>query len=135
MADVEISYNNSVIASLNDSGTEVLETNGTFLTDDITVAYTKSGGGGASDINLTIADPSGAIATIYKPTTANISFNYPTYSGTVPAKSMICCKANSNPNITGATNVTYEKISAGSRPTVYLFMIYLTDQDGTITFG
>lgn len=42
MADVEIKYNNSTIASLNDSGTEVLETNGTFLTDDITVEYTKS---------------------------------------------------------------------------------------------
>lgn len=46
MADVEIKYNNSTIASLNDSGTEVLETKGTFLTDDITVEYTKSGGGG-----------------------------------------------------------------------------------------
>lgn len=41
MADVEIKYNNSTIASLNDSGTEVLETNGTFLTDDITVEYAK----------------------------------------------------------------------------------------------
>lgn len=48
MADVEIKYNNSTIASLNDSGTEVLETKGTFLTDDITVEYTKSGGGGGS---------------------------------------------------------------------------------------
>lgn len=45
MADVEISYNNSVIASLSDSGTEVLETNGTFMADDITVTYTKSVGG------------------------------------------------------------------------------------------
>jgi hypothetical protein len=45
MADVEIKYNNATIASLNDSGTEVLETNGTFLTDDITVEYTKSSGG------------------------------------------------------------------------------------------
>ena len=45
MADVDISYNNSVIASLSDSGTEVLETNGTFMADDITVTYTKSVGG------------------------------------------------------------------------------------------
>lgn len=52
MADVEIKYNNSTIASLNDSGTEVLETKGTFLTDDITVEYTKSGGGGDSDARL-----------------------------------------------------------------------------------
>lgn len=50
MADVEIKYNNSTIASLNDSGTEVLETNGTFLTDDITVEYTKSGGGGGTEM-------------------------------------------------------------------------------------
>ncbi len=46
MADVEISYNNSVIASLSDSGTEVLETNGTFMADDVTITYEKSGGGG-----------------------------------------------------------------------------------------
>lgn len=46
MADVEITYNNSVIASLSDSGTEVLETNGTFMADDITITYEKSGGGG-----------------------------------------------------------------------------------------
>ena len=48
MADVEISYNNSVIASLSDSGTEVLETNGTFMADDVTITYTKSGGGGST---------------------------------------------------------------------------------------
>ncbi len=40
MADVEIKYNNATIASLNDSGAQVLETNGTYLTDDITVEYT-----------------------------------------------------------------------------------------------
>lgn len=51
MADVEISYNNSVIASLNDIGTEVLETNGKLCTDDITVAYTKSGGGGGVEVD------------------------------------------------------------------------------------
>lgn len=41
MADVEIKYNNATIASLSDSGTEVLETDGTYLTDDIAVEYTK----------------------------------------------------------------------------------------------
>ena len=55
MADVEIKYNNSTIASLSDSGTEVLETNGTFLTDDITVEYTKSGGRGTSGMLVTIS--------------------------------------------------------------------------------
>ena len=55
MADVEIKYNNATIASLNDSGTEVLETNGTFLTDDITVEYTKSGGGGGGSSVTTVS--------------------------------------------------------------------------------
>ena len=51
MPDVEITYNNSTIASLSDSGTEVLETSGTYLTDDITVQYTKSGGGGGVEVD------------------------------------------------------------------------------------
>lgn len=46
MADVTINYGGQTIASLSDSGTEVLETSGTFLTDDITIDYVKSGGGG-----------------------------------------------------------------------------------------
>lgn len=46
MADVTIKYGGQTIASLSDSGTEVLETSGTFLTDDITIDYVKSGGGG-----------------------------------------------------------------------------------------
>ena len=41
MADVEIKYNNTTIASLNDSGSEVLETNGKLCEDDITVSYTR----------------------------------------------------------------------------------------------
>ena len=43
MPDVEITYNNSTIASMSDSGTEVLETIGKFLTDDITVDFTQGG--------------------------------------------------------------------------------------------
>lgn len=39
--DVTITYNNSTIAYLDASGTEVLETNGTICADDITVEYTK----------------------------------------------------------------------------------------------
>ena len=41
MADVEITYNNNTIVTMSSSGTEILETEGTFLTDDITVQYTK----------------------------------------------------------------------------------------------
>lgn len=42
--DVMISYGGSYIATMSNSGTEVLETAGTYLTDDITIDYTKSGG-------------------------------------------------------------------------------------------
>lgn len=51
MADVEISYGGSTIVSMDDSGTEVLETAGKFLTDDINILYTKAGGGTFSEIN------------------------------------------------------------------------------------
>lgn len=49
MADVDISYKGNVIASMNDSGTAILETAGKYCEDDITVAYTKSGGGGSAE--------------------------------------------------------------------------------------
>ena len=49
MADVDISYKGNVIASLDDTGTTTLETAGMYCEDDITVAYTKSGGGGSAE--------------------------------------------------------------------------------------
>lgn len=61
MADVEISYNNSVIASLSAAGSEVLETNQTFLTDDITVTY-AGGGGGGGVTTVTVGFPLSSLA-------------------------------------------------------------------------
>lgn len=55
MADVEISYNGDTIVSMSDSGTEYLDTKGKFMTDNITVNYTKSGGGGASTTEVMLA--------------------------------------------------------------------------------
>ena len=43
MADVEITYNGDTI-TMNDSGTEVLDTKGHWLPDDITISYTKHEG-------------------------------------------------------------------------------------------
>lgn len=59
MADVEIKYNNATIASLNDSGTEILETSGTLLLDDISVNFTQ---GGSSSVTVSLGDE--AIATM-----------------------------------------------------------------------
>lgn len=47
--DVSISYNGGEIASMSDSGTKVLKTQGKYCTDDITIDYTKSGGGGGDE--------------------------------------------------------------------------------------
>lgn len=48
--DVAISYAGAVIASLTDSGTKTLKTQGKFCESDITIGYTKSGGGGGDVI-------------------------------------------------------------------------------------
>lgn len=51
MSDVSISYKGAEIASLDDSGTKTLLTQGKYCEDDIEVAYTKpSGGGGVQTI-------------------------------------------------------------------------------------
>lgn len=50
MADVTITYAGNEIAAMNDTGTKTLETQGKYCTDDITVSYTKSGGGGSSQV-------------------------------------------------------------------------------------
>lgn len=57
MPDVEITYNNSTIASLSDSGTEVLETNGKLCSDDITVAYTRTNGSATTPATTITANP------------------------------------------------------------------------------
>lgn len=41
MPDIEITYNNNTIVSMSNKGTEILETNGSFLTDDVTIKYNK----------------------------------------------------------------------------------------------
>jgi hypothetical protein len=43
--DIVISYNNSTITSLSDSGIVVLDTAGKLVNNNITIEYTKSGGG------------------------------------------------------------------------------------------
>lgn len=52
MADVEISYNGDTIVSMSDSGTEYLDTKGMFMTDNVTINYTKSGGGGGTTMTI-----------------------------------------------------------------------------------
>ena len=113
---------------MNDSGTEVLETNGTFLTDDITVEYTKSGGGGGGTATVTFSN--------VEPGTGHIYYVDPNGSlqeganlvpFTCPSKSLITVlvkmlQPGVSVSATGATLKT--TISNGSRATyqyIYLF--------------
>lgn len=107
MADLEITYNNSTIVSLSDSATEVLETNGTFMADDITVKYTKSSAVKTTHVEsssttggYTYVDGNGTAQSI----TLNPST---TLNADVIAKSLIVGYAKaSNPAIGTPTNAT-----------------------------
>lgn len=46
-ADVSVTLGNTEIASLSDTGSVTLATAGTYVNEDITIDYTKSGGGGS----------------------------------------------------------------------------------------
>lgn len=117
MADIEISYNNSVIASLSDSGTEVLETNGTFMADDITITYEKSGGGGGS----TTVSVYNFTGNIYYVDSADGTLKYVNtgvWTGSVPSGSMVVLHWNGPKPPSGSTltNLTIVySVSNGSR--------------------
>lgn len=116
MADVEISYNNSVIASLSDSGTEVLETNGTFMADDVTITYTKSGGGSSTTVSVY-----NFIGNIYYVDSADGTLKYANtgvWTGSVPSGSMVVLHWNGPKPPSGITltNLTLVySVSNGSR--------------------
>lgn len=62
MADIEINYKNSAIASTNSSGTITLDTAGTYLEDDIEVVYTKPGG--SINLQSKTVTPSGSTISV-----------------------------------------------------------------------
>jgi len=64
MADVEISYKGSTIATMSASGTKTLLTEGKYCEDDITVEYTSPGGGGGSLVITDEANATGTTAVI-----------------------------------------------------------------------
>lgn len=136
MADVEIKYNNATIASLNDSGTEVLETNGTFLTDDITVEYTKSGGGGVQTTAITATISKGtayytdANGTVQTVTTSTVPMpgSPPTISDNAISGSLfVCISTNNVTEISGLTLVTKYDHGSGSTTNKRYTHIYQVD--------
>ena len=138
MADVEISYNNSVIASLSAAGSEVLETNQTFLTDDITVTY-AGGGGGISATTVHFSDSAcpnaeygGVIAYVdgtgTEQRTSALDPNYEGVDISMLSKSILVFFEQQNPmqtgafnkdEITGMTQVKSSSIGSGAGKTWY----------------
>lgn len=60
--DIVISYAGNEIATMSDSGTKTLKTQGKYCTDDITIEYTKQGGGG---ITTALVSGVGAAVVLY----------------------------------------------------------------------
>lgn len=131
MADVEIKYNNSTIASLNDSGTEVLETNGTYLTDDITVEYTKSGGG-----SVTVGVSFNASAsTSFVQADVPSGSTYENGTAVVPSKSFFVIVTSSGCNTNTTGSVSCHLLLYSTRPTSrYIYIVDAGESGGTISF-
>lgn len=114
MADVEIKYNNATIASLSDSGTEVLETNSTYLTDDITVEYTKSGGGGGGTVDSYFNGLGTVYYTDSTGTVQNTSaFGEMSVNAMLNSIIMVVCDSNPASAVSNCTKIT--DISMGAR--------------------
>ena len=129
MPDVEITYNNSTIVSMSDSGTEVLETSGTYLTDDITVQYTKSGGGGSTTSVSSSYSSMGAVImyldTNEIPQTYDVGVDPNGFSATCPSGSLITVISpqKSAATITNATLYEYRSASSGSYRWIGVFQV------------
>lgn len=126
MADVEIKYNNATIASLNDSGTEVLETKGTYLTDDITVEYTKSGGTEMVDVECSSATD------YYLPDSATQNGNIIT----LPKDSCFAVHIHGSVDVSDIpTTGTVEVIVLGSMFRDFYFFVKPGASGGSVTFS
>lgn len=65
MADVELTYKGVVIGGLSNTGTLTMETAGKYCEANIGLAYTKSGGGGGTDVSDTTATPADVLSGKY----------------------------------------------------------------------
>ena len=74
--DVVVTYNNSVSICLDDTGTAILDTEGTYLTDDITIEYTRPSGSSIIVSPLSVTSNgtyTASSGTAYSPVTVNVS--------------------------------------------------------------
>lgn len=128
MADVEISYNGDTIVSMSDSGTEYLDTKGKFMADDVTITYTKSGGGVPNTKTTVYSTPSAnsntitftnvlvrpiafTVAAVTTSTSVPITIASPTTSGTRYAVSAVGMMINGNDISASKNSITNIDIS------------------------
>ncbi len=154
--DVTISYNGNTIASLSDSGMEVLETNGKLCEDDITIDYTKptpnlqsksaspttsrqtitadSGYDGLSQVTVNAISPTKSAQT-YTPTTSDQTINsgrWLTGNQTIKGDAnLVASNIKKDVQIFGVTG-NYE--GGGSNPVAEKDVNFI-DYDGTLLYS
>ena len=108
MAEVEISYKGSTIASMSASGTKTLLTEGKYLEDDVTVAYSRpSAPSGTKQISVTQNGTTTEDVTAYA--SAEITANVPnSYSAGDEGKVVSSGALVSQSSATYTTNNTYD---------------------------
>lgn len=157
MADVTISYNNSQILALNSSGKEVLDTQGKYMADDLTVEYQKptnfqakiaspttssqtivpdSGYDALSSVQIYGISPTKAAQT-YTPGTADqtiASGRWLTGAQTIKGDAnLVAGNIKKDVSIFGVTG-TYEGSGGGGSTERYKITISLTNPQGSYNF-
>jgi uncharacterized repeat protein (TIGR02543 family) len=113
-ADVSVMLGNTEIASLSDTGSVTLATAGTYVDEDITIDYTKSGGGGSPQTaNVSVTSD----MSVVKYVDANGTFhNMPSgnMSDTCLVGSIVVVleSAGDNVSVTGLTLINTEDLGA-----------------------
>ena len=108
MAEVEISYKGSNIATMNASGTKTLLTEGKYLEDDVEVTYTRPAApSGTKNISITANGQTTEDVAAYA--SAQITANVPnTYSAADEGKVVSSGALVSQSSATSTTNDTYD---------------------------
>lgn len=122
--DISVTYEGAEIASLSDSGTKTLKTAGKYCDDDITIDYTKSGGGGVETVHVTINGI--VLETYYTDATMTVKSAEPDMStgflyidDDLPVGTLVICSGGSLPSSSALEFV----VAAGGRPMSYVYKV------------
>ena len=119
--DIAISYAGENIVELSEAGTKTLKTAGKYLTDDIVLTYSPSGGGGAEMATVSLISVNDFCpANIYY-TDSSMTVQHTTYGSVesveMPIGSLIYCHGNNGPAFM-AQNIGVSQVYAETSPRV-----------------